>query len=168
MASFVGVYKVDQRRFFVFLSHIIYVILAQNLRFTKRSLLLPQLLFAVMCSLLVVVVWCRCDFWPSVTRQSPLFLASCSLPYQSDLQHEGIPGCTTCSTPNRTRNTQNTMTLLTDCEAQSACFIVHWCSSQHQTRQTSCPSFPTHNVNSLRLFPHPFGVAQLTRTTNGW
>ena len=32
-----------------------------------------------------------------------------------------------------------------------------WRTSQHQTRQTSCPSFPTHNANSLCLFPHPFG-----------
>ena len=131
---------------FLSFSRSFFVILAQHFHFTKRCL--PQLLFAVMCLLLVVVVWCRCDFWPSVTRQSPLFLASCSLPCQSDLQHEGIPGCTTCGTPNRTRNSQNTMALLADCEAQSACFIVHWCSSQHQTRQTSCPSFPTHNVNS--------------------
>ena len=107
---------------FLSFSRTIFVILA-HLHFHFTKLYLPQLLLASMCSLLVVVVWCRCDFWSSVTRQSPLFLASCSLPCQSDLQHEGIPGCITCGTPNRTRNSQNTMALLTDCEALSACFI---------------------------------------------
>ena len=143
-----SVFKLTSADFLSFYCSFFVILARPHFHFTKRCLLLPQLLFAVMCSPLVVVVWCRCDFWSSVTRQSPLFLASCSLPCQSDLQHEGIPGCTTCGTPNRTRNFQNTMALLADCEAQCACFIVHWCTSQHQIRQPSCPSFPTHNVNS--------------------